>query len=408
MPILEDYYAILQVHYLAEPEVIESAYRRLARKYHPDVNKSPGAESRMKKINEAYETLSDQAKRRAYDTARAGFFRPPRPSPPPGPAAYSPPPGKEPEITCPPQALKALEDYFGRIKARDFPGAYDLVSSPDKQNITLDDFVKWQSGVSRVFSLREYSFKPKKTASFVRLGEHVFDRAIDLEVSTVEENTVMGRVEKDTLTKKVVLEHGVWRVYVGYEDINPYITRFEELSALLDAKYAISDFMSQYERKDSGTGLYNRKGFSEAAQREIWRFERYGSVFSVMLIEITPGKGRRFSPDLVQHIAQWAGKILGCSFRNLDILGRWGDLGFIVLLPETALDGCLKAAEKVKAAFENQQPVFSGKPFSFKLNIGIDEFRGSLEDTVRNLTGFIDIAARIGGSSIVCPRGVCE
>lgn len=404
MPILEDFYAILQVHFLAEPEVIESAYRRLARKYHPDVNKSPGAESRMKKINEAYETLSDQAKRRQYDASRAGFYRPPRP----GPAAYSPPPKKEPEITCPPQALKALEEYFGRIKAHNFPGAYELVSDPDKQNITLDDFIKWQSGVSRVFGLQEYSFKAKKSASFVRLGGHVFDKVIDLEVSTVEENTVMGRVEKDKLIKKVVLENGVWRVYVGYEDIHPYITRFEELSALLDAKDAIGGFMSQYERKDSGTGLYNRKGFSEAAQREIWRFERYGSVFSVMLIEITPGRGRRFSPDLVGHIAQWASRILGGSFRNLDILGRWGDLGFIVLLPETALDGCLKAAEKIKAAFENQQPELSGKSFSFKLNIGIDEFHGSLEDTVRNLTGFIDIAARICGSSIVCPRGVCE
>lgn len=36
----EDYYRILQVHYLAEPEIIESAYKRLAKKYHPDVNKN--------------------------------------------------------------------------------------------------------------------------------------------------------------------------------------------------------------------------------------------------------------------------------------------------------------------------------------------------------------------------------
>lgn len=46
----EDYYEILQVHINAEIEVIEAAYRRLARKYHPDVNKNPDAEERMKLI----------------------------------------------------------------------------------------------------------------------------------------------------------------------------------------------------------------------------------------------------------------------------------------------------------------------------------------------------------------------
>lgn len=46
----EDYYRILQVHNLAEPEVIESAYKRLVKKYHPDYNRDGNAEEIMKKI----------------------------------------------------------------------------------------------------------------------------------------------------------------------------------------------------------------------------------------------------------------------------------------------------------------------------------------------------------------------
>lgn len=65
-----DYYAILQVHPRAETEVIEAAYRRLAIKYHPDINKSPEAAQRMKQINAAYEVLSDPQQRRAYDATR--------------------------------------------------------------------------------------------------------------------------------------------------------------------------------------------------------------------------------------------------------------------------------------------------------------------------------------------------
>jgi curved DNA-binding protein CbpA len=65
-----DYYAILQVHHEADREVIGAAYRRLAAKYHPDVSTSPDASDKMKLLNEAYEVLSDPARRAAYDRSR--------------------------------------------------------------------------------------------------------------------------------------------------------------------------------------------------------------------------------------------------------------------------------------------------------------------------------------------------
>ena len=63
----EDFYRILQVHQLAEPEVIEGAYRKLAKKYHPDTNGNAGSEDMIKRINRAYETLRDPLRRRKYD-----------------------------------------------------------------------------------------------------------------------------------------------------------------------------------------------------------------------------------------------------------------------------------------------------------------------------------------------------
>lgn len=78
-----DYYAILQVHPSAEPEVIEAAYRRLAAKYHPDVNPSPDATARMQQINEAHRVLSDATLRAAYDARRARAVSEPTESPVP-------------------------------------------------------------------------------------------------------------------------------------------------------------------------------------------------------------------------------------------------------------------------------------------------------------------------------------
>jgi DnaJ-class molecular chaperone len=78
-----DYYKILGVDRKADGKAIKSAYRKLARKYHPDVNK--GKDDKFKEISEAYEVLSDPEKRRRYDTLGPDWQR----------YAQQPPPGSQ-------------------------------------------------------------------------------------------------------------------------------------------------------------------------------------------------------------------------------------------------------------------------------------------------------------------------
>lgn len=78
----KDYYKILGVDRNTDEAAIKQAYRRLARKYHPDVSKEPNAEEHFKNVQEAYEVLKDKEKRAAYDALGSNWqagqeFRPP-------------------------------------------------------------------------------------------------------------------------------------------------------------------------------------------------------------------------------------------------------------------------------------------------------------------------------------------
>jgi curved DNA-binding protein len=81
----KDYYRVMGVDRKASADEIKSVYRKLARKYHPDVSKEPGAEEKFKELGEAYETLKDPEKRAAYD--QLGSHRPGQ--------EFRPPPGWE-------------------------------------------------------------------------------------------------------------------------------------------------------------------------------------------------------------------------------------------------------------------------------------------------------------------------
>ncbi|MGE4367018.1 DnaJ C-terminal domain-containing protein [Thermomonas sp.] len=122
----KDYYAILGVEPSAGEAEIKTAYRRLARKYHPDVSKEKGAEEKFKAVNEAYEALRDPQKRAAYDQLRAGGYRPGDEIRPP-PGGFHRGPGGQPdfdfeEIFAGGGAGGGFSDFFENLFGRGGPG----------------------------------------------------------------------------------------------------------------------------------------------------------------------------------------------------------------------------------------------------------------------------------------------
>ncbi|XHU05628.1 DnaJ C-terminal domain-containing protein [Amycolatopsis sp. WGS_07] len=112
---MADFYAVLGVDRTADQAEIQRAYRKLARQYHPDINKDPGAEDRFKEISEAYAVLSEPETRRRYDAF--------------GPEFRQVPPDVDPETWA---------------KAQGAPragSAYEGYSSFGTEDIDLDDLL---------------------------------------------------------------------------------------------------------------------------------------------------------------------------------------------------------------------------------------------------------------------------
>jgi len=80
----KDYYELLGVERNSSDAAIKKAYRKLAREFHPDVNKEPGAQTRFQEISEAYEVLGDPEKRKRYDQLGANWQQGQEFTPPPG------------------------------------------------------------------------------------------------------------------------------------------------------------------------------------------------------------------------------------------------------------------------------------------------------------------------------------
>lgn len=388
----EDYYRILQVHYLAEQDVIESAYRRLCRKYHPDVNHSPDAEEKMKAINRAYEVISNPVTRKQYflrwmekSSGLNGSFR------------------KETEKTRPPKPEPLrdptnglLKEYMDCLRLKTYEKAYELLCDNDKKNIPLKDFIKWQSKVSAVFELRKAECTVSAVHRNVNVKSSFYGIVSEFRVKVTEMNTVMECLEEDEFSKNVVFEKNDWRVYLGYSELKTAISRFDELENLKKFKYGEKRRVERILHIDPISGLHNKTGFDESAQREQERKNRYGNPFSLILCEIDKNESWR---DTRYNTVRLVGKIMKVCLRNLDICCRWKGVKFLILLPETRLLNASQAARKIYQSVKEQIGTQNGVDFSMSFII-TEQTTDSLSGIISKADGLLKTARQKGRNEI--------
>ncbi|MBV1914691.1 MAG: GGDEF domain-containing protein [Pseudomonadales bacterium] len=124
---------------------------------------------------------------------------------------------------------------------------------------------------------------------------------------------------------------------------------------------------------DELTGLYNRRRFTEAAEQEIQRAQRYERDISLILIDIDNFKaindtyGHQAGDKVIKDIAE----VMCQNFRETDLFGRYGGEEFIALLPETQLPDAAALSERMRGALIQRTVTFENKEITYTASFGV-------------------------------------
>ncbi len=348
MAILQDYYRTLQVHPQAETDVIEAAYKRLAKKYHPDISELEDsiAREQMQLINQAYEVLKDGQKRANYHGQWQQNF-----------AKVTSDGGQKPQQNAQQtiftmEAMTTVKHYFEHLQNRRYQDAYNLLTKTDKQMVSITLFIRWQTAVSQIFALQNFSVQPGLNNFQDSEKSALTKQIIRVVVMTVDYNAIMERLEHDAFEKKVLREGKTWALVLGVTNVPKIIEHFEELAGLIHSKSTMKAYVDSYSKHDSLTGLLNKKGFLDEMEREAMRFMRYNRRFCLVMIGLEFKK--IYTAEQLEELTHRMGELLKRCCRELDSIGRWRDQTFTILMPETDLRGGLLATQKLRRYLQTE------------------------------------------------------
>lgn len=388
----EDYYKLLQVHHDAENEVIEAAYKRLCKKYHPDVNSGSVAAEKMKKINVAYENLKDNLARKKYhiewiqksnlksSSSKGSFSEQIKKN------AWE----NGTDFLSSEDARIVMHSYLNLLSDHNYYEAYGLLTEWNKTKIAFESFNEWQNSVSALYSIGEFKTKVFKEYTSKWVGLKKYDFAVEFEIDLSEKDLSTGVVSSSHFTKLVVKENGEWKVFLEYTDLNLLIYKFKFLNYSKGKPTAFQEFTENAIRTDVDTGMINKRGFFEHLERENNRFLRYHTTFSVVIFNVscaTLNLSEKSKKLFLEHIAY----AINNNVRNTDIVAYIGELIFAVIYIESDHHQAMFAAEQIKETLKSILHVqFDVLP---EIQIGIEEHSG------RNPIKTFNIACEMAGVS---------
>lgn len=326
-----DYYRLLQVDIFADSEIIEMAYKKLAKKYHPDVCKEQQGLDMMRKINEAYEVLSTPKRRSEYDQ-KMRINR------------------LNNEYVYPRHDLKSSKEvgdrlnsarnlllqYFEAIMKKEYSKAYQRIYPKQRELMSLSAFKNWQHWTSRVYDLIEVNLTNNGYQENVIFNGICVDYLITFEVEVLEYNQIMEHYESGRFIKRVMVINQVHSVYLDQIEVSEIIKRYEKLAKLKIGKWRAGKLRLANKTRRLDSFFFNQ------LDMEVERFTRYSIPFSLVFLKIANTDPVNF-PIITNQLSE----IINQHIRKLDIYMVIDKHTFVILLPSTKLNESTTVAEKI-------------------------------------------------------------
>ncbi len=343
-----DYYRILEVHYDARPEVIQAAYKRLSRLYHPDSGYVLDS-SRMNLINEAYSVLNDTKKRSAYHTewlkhftCRSRLVT----------SSLLTPPGQG--DSSPDAAKYTMETFFQAQKQGKSDEAYLLLTKEDQERTSPEDFASWRSLVSQCYEIQDFKVRYFSSYKNCRIDNMIYPLVAEFAVTVTDMDTLTLNVSSETLRKYAAFDGVSWKICLGMHSIKKSILQFQLLTEKRSNFDPMMLYRSAVSLKDPLTGLLSEAGFLEQAQREAQRSRRYHNPFCIAVFRLYHNNARKEEQGSYKDLCSFA-SLVSANIRSTDLTARLNNGMIACLFIETGEQNAKKAAEKFLHLFEKKR-----------------------------------------------------
>lgn len=355
---IPDFYKILQVDPEAEPELIKAAYRKLSAMYHPDNSSSASFARRMAAINEAYEVLSDTARRSRYHRDWLEYYSNRRDYV--NKAEQTSVPNEEIQYNS---ATDVMEDFFYALQKKNWDSAYLKLTEEDRERVSAEEFCAWREAVDQCYEMQEYKIDFDKIYHNCQVEQAVYKQVAEFQVEIMDMDTITTQTSVETLHKYAAFDGVSWKVCLGTTSVKQMTLKFQLLAERKKNYDPMQIYKSAVARTDSLTGLLSGKGFLEEAEREAYRSKRYGNTFSVLALQITPEKAEK-EAACICHLAD----VVKNSIRKSDVAGCISDNQIVCLLVETRKDQALLAGKKILKLAK------AGQDDRYEIRVGIAEY----------------------------------
>lgn len=163
--------------------------------------------------------------------------------------------------------------------------------------------------------------------------------------------------------------------------------------------------LEKVSRTDPLTGLSNRRDVNEKIESEIIRADRSKKSFSLLLGDIDHFKtiNDTFGHDAGDYILVEVAKLMTQATRRQDVVARWGGEEFLILLPETSLEGSIKVAEDIRKKIEEKELIYDQKKIAITMSFGscVSEPEMTLNTLVKKADECLYKAKETGRNKVV-------